>query len=83
MNLQFIIAMIFYFKMSFILNDCLDLDCYLLIIPGNFIDFHLFHFEAAIDLAKSFLKFHLIFENLTSYKSVVISSTNFSFAITN
>ena len=86
MNLQSIIVEISYFKMNFIQIDCLDLDCYFLIIPGNFIDVLLFHFVAAVNSAKSFSMFHLIFKNLViifGYKSTVISSIDFGFAIAN
>ena len=86
MNLQSTIVVTFYFKMNFILIDCLNLDCCFLIIPGNFVNFHLFRFEAVVNSAKSFLMFHLIFENLViifSYKSTVIGSISFGFAIAN
>jgi len=86
MNSQSTNVVTFYFKMNFILIDCLNLDCCFLIIPGNFVDFHLFRFEAAVNSARSFLMFHLIFENLViifSYKSTVIGSINFGFAIAN
>jgi hypothetical protein len=87
MNLQSTIVVTFYFKMNFILIDCLNLDCCFLIIPGNFVDFHLFRFEAVVNSVRSFSMFHLIFENLViiifSYKTTVIGSISFGFAIAN